>query len=766
MKRNVLSAMASLLFLLAFYSSALAQNCNYVVVGQVTNANTGAIVSGQVVTLVVDNSLSLTAVTTPNGAYNFSFSYPCNQVFQAVVSLTACGQVYSYTLTITPNTPTTQQNFSICGSPAPCPNYSLTTWLVGSTGIGFTNNNQTATSYSWSMGDGTTYSFPQGNHVYQAPGTYTVCHQAVYSNTCTFDTCFAVTVPAPVSCSVNAVVSPSAAGSQTVQFSYTDSVNPASPPVSVFWDMGNGFQTNNYPNGGTYTYPNPGTYTACVTVAYANGCTATDCGTVTVGQNAGCAYILSGTVVNAQSNAPVVNQVVTVTTSFGSYSAQTNPNGYYIITFMGPCNTAFNASVSVAACGVTNTYLLAVTPNNNTYSMTLTVCGGGNPNPTDSCYVTPQVFTGAGNTIQFTWTGGSALGASVQSVFWDMGNGFVTNNYPNGGSYTFPAPGTYNVCVTVTWSSGCTSTSCTTVTVGQNATQNICGCVTYTLNNPQPINAGCGMAYLVQFNNANTAMIVDSTVITPNGYCFNSVPAGGMYSVFAVPCASLMTSAGVLPTYLGNSIFWQNAIPATANNYQANCISLVNVQNVQGPGLISGTILWGDDKAPGDPVVGVKVYILDMMANPIAMDVTDSEGFYSFAGLPYGTYRIYPEVTGYATYPILVTLSEDEPAFTYANFSLSFEVFTGIEESVVSELTLFPNPASDVVNLSLNSQIAGKAQVMIADMTGKFVAIENINLQSGMLTLTVPVQGLASGFYQVLLVKGNQPLWRTKMIKQ
>jgi plastocyanin len=767
MKKRLLNPVLILCLFIGSALTSFSQLCTYYVVGQVTQAGSGAPVTGQAVNLLLSNGVSYTAITNPNGAYNFSFSYPCQQAFSVVVSLQACGLTYSYTVNFASNTQTVQQNFSICGTPPPpqCPSYGINTWLVGTSGIGFSNTNQTATSYLWTMGDGTSYSWPQGSHTYQSPGTYTVCHQAVYSNTCVFDTCFVVTIPGNT-CQLTAVVNATSSSPQTIQYSFTDSVNPSSQPVSVMWDMGDGYQTNNYPSGGSYTYQNPGTYNVCVTVAYANGCTATDCQSVTVGQNAGCSYILNGLLINGQTNTPVGNQTVTLTTPNGSFSAQSSPNGAFVITFLGPCNAAFTANVTVSACGAVNTYPLQVTPNNNTYSMTLQICGS--TNPPDTCSVSPQIFGGSGNSVQFSWTGNSNQGAAVQSVTWDMGNGYVTTNYPNGGSYTYPTAGTYTACVTVTWTSGCSATGCTTITVGSTTTQNICGCVQFAGPNPaQPSNAGCGMAYLVQLSNANSATVVDSTVITPNGYCFNNVPAGSAFSVLAVPCASLMVSEGVLPTYLGNSIFWQNAIPATVNNYQANCISLVDNQNMQGPGVIGGTIIWGDDKAPGDPVPGVRVFILDVNNVPITMDITDAQGVYGFANLPYGTYLIYPEVTGYQTNAVWVTLSAEQPQFTYANFSLAFDVFTQVEEFGSSVINIYPNPGKgDVLFVQADFSEGGVVSVVMQDLAGRVLLSEKRSVEAGNQTIMISSDYLPSGFYTLSLLRDGRIIRIAKWIKQ
>jgi len=780
MKRITITVLGSLLMFLLTAVSAKAQLCSYVLTGQVLNANTNAPVTGQTVSVLLDSTIwgpnnVITATTTPNGSYHFTIPVSCNTPANFVVSLSACGQYYSAPVNATPNAQTYSNTFNICAT-------------------------------------------------------------------------------TPIFCLVQAQVD-SISGNQ-VSFNQVGTSNAGASIQSVVWDMGDGYVTNNYPNGGTHTYANAGTYVACVTVIWSNGCQSTDCDTVTVGNQQPCPYIISGVVTNAQTNLPASSQVIQVTTPNGTYSTQTNPNGYYIVTVLGPCGTAFNASLITSACGQTYSYSIPLVPNGGQITQNITICQNGST--PDSCYVMPQVIQSSSNTVNFSFGGGANNGGTVQSVVWDLGDGYITNNYPNGGTHTYAQSGTYTACVTVTYTTGCVATACQTVVIqpaqpcsytvtgvvtnGQTNTPasnqavvitaagasftaltnpngfysvtitgpcnasfpgvisttgcgtvysdslyfnpntptqtvnfticaspaaSVCGCVTYEGNTPgQVLNAGCGEAYLIQLDPLNnTATVIDTTVITPNGYCFGNVNSSFTYTVLAVPCAALMVSNGVLPTYLGNELFWQNANNAVFNNYSANCINLLNGQSSQGPGQISGTIIWSEDKAIGDPVVGVTVFLLDMNADPIAAVTTDSEGFYSFADLPYGTYRIYPEVPGLLTYPILVTISPETETYDYANFNLGFGIFMGIQDEQFSVDGLYPNPTVESITLSINSAEAGNGNISITDISGKTVMQVPALISSGQQQLTLNVNQLNAGIYTLTLRVNGKQLY-SKFIKQ
>lgn len=373
---------------------------------------------------------------------------------------------------------------------------------------------------------------------------------------------------------------------------------------------------------------------------------------------------------------------------------------------------------------------------------------------TDSCYVQGLVTPYGNNGIEFGWLGANSLGLVPSSVVWDFGDGNSSNNYPNGGLYTYAAPGTYNACVTVTWATGCVSTACQTVTVSP-APFTVCGWVGYTVGTDTlTYDLNCGVAYLIAIDSTGQHTVVDSVSVTPNGYCFYG-QAPGNYTVLIVPCDSTL-----LPTYLGNVLFWQDA--AVYSGYGG--IVLVSGQNVQGPGLIGGTVVWGD-KAVGDPIEGIRVLLLDVDANPIKFATTDVEGYYSFGNLPYGTYRVYPEFPGYTTYPGLVILSAENPVVTSANFSLNTDIFMGIEEAPAAIQGLFPNPVADKTTLTMVSKESGNGSIQIVDLAGKTVASFPVSLTQGQQNLSIDATSLKAGMYTVTLIVRGQSM-HTKLIKQ
>lgn len=86
------------------------------------------------------------------------------------------------------------------------------------------------------------------------------------------------------------------------------------------------------------------------------------------------------------------------------------------------------------------------------------------------------------------------------------------------------------------------------------------------------------------------------------------------------------------------------------------------------------------------------------------------------------------------------------------------EVVTGIAEQAFGGVELFPNPASDVLNLRLG-KLNGRTEYTLADATGRVVRGEVLTLEQGV----IPVSGLATGSY-VLTLRSAESVWSTRVL--
>lgn len=83
-------------------------------------------------------------------------------------------------------------------------------------------------------------------------------------------------------------------------------------------------------------------------------------------------------------------------------------------------------------------------------------------------------------------------------------------------------------------------------------------------------------------------------------------------------------------------------------------------------------------------------------------------------------------------------------------------------DKTLMTIRAFPNPVSDVLQVQLPSQQAGKVQLSIVDPLGKTVYTKWTEANT---TLSIPVTALPKGFYNIVAVAGNQQQ-TTSFIKQ
>lgn len=81
----------------------------------------------------------------------------------------------------------------------------------------------------------------------------------------------------------------------------------------------------------------------------------------------------------------------------------------------------------------------------------------------------------------------------------------------------------------------------------------------------------------------------------------------------------------------------------------------------------------------------------------------------------------------------------------------------------VNAISLFPNPAKDILNINLGQKIAKKVSVHIMDALGKLYVERNFEkLEDNV--LQIPIQELNNGLYHISIKMDNQPILTKKLI--
>ena len=76
---------------------------------------------------------------------------------------------------------------------------------------------------------------------------------------------------------------------------------------------------------------------------------------------------------------------------------------------------------------------------------------------------------------------------------------------------------------------------------------------------------------------------------------------------------------------------------------------------------------------------------------------------------------------------------------------------------------MYPNPASESVNVTFSSEESANAVVSVMNLMGQMVYTDNVNIHEGYNMVTIPVNQFTSGVYMVN-IKTNKGMSTQKLI--
>jgi PKD repeat protein len=413
-------------------------------------------------------------------------------------------------------------------------------------------------------------------------------------------------------------------------------------------------------------------------------------------------------------------QTINVTTS-GTYSCTvTKSNGCVatsnaITVTVNPLPTAptINASGSTTFCNggsvdLTSSQATGIMWSNNATSQMITVNASGTYDVTytdgNGCSATsaPTTVTVNANpsapTISASGptsfcTGDSVVLSSSQA----SGNVWAPNSETTQ-SITVMNSGSYSV--TYTDGNGCSATSATTTVSSSSA--------------PAPTVQVSGSTSLCPGETVTlTASTADSYLWSPGGETTQSitVSAAGTYFVTVTnndPCNGVGASSSTTVTVL--------AAPVAGFTWSVPVINQYGFTNTS-----TGATIYAWDFGDGDQ---------SSNANPTHI--------YSASG----TYTVTLIATGANGCTDTMT--------TVINFVSGVE-----EQTVLAGMTLYPNPANELVNIAINLNTAADVTVIAYDVTGQILVNENQDLASGNTMLTYNTADWSNGIYFFQVTTGD-----------
>jgi hypothetical protein len=371
--------------------------------------------------------------------------------------------------------------------------------------------------------------------------------------------------------------------------------------------------------------------------------------------------------------------------------------------------------------------------------------------------ITGTTTVGVGLTTPlYTTVGGGTWSSAAPSVATVSSVGVVTGVSVGTTVITYTVP-------------GCSGTAFTTTTITVTAANCISGDVLFT----GASYTGNVKVWLIKYN-PTTLMLsaVDSQIVTSTLSSAHYVFCGMSTDSFRVKAAAIDTmisgpATGYLPTYHTASAFWNTAtvINHTSGTHDmGKNITMGFGAVTAGPGFIAGDVTMGANKGTADavPAVNMLMYCINNTTGAIIQKTyTNASGHYSFSNLPVGqSYKIYPELINYATTPYPpIALTSSASSMTAAHFeqhTLSHTITPIVaavnDNTLTSEyVSVYPNPASGVLNVQWSINKAATGNINITDMAGRSLMVVDVDMNAGTGNKAVSLAGIAPGIYAVCI---------------
>lgn len=282
-----------------------------------------------------------------------------------------------------------------------------------------------------------------------------------------------------------------------------------------------------------------------------------------------------------------------------------------------------------------------------------------------------------------------------------------------------------------------------------------------------------GYAYLFKYEGNEMLVPVDTAKIDTLGYYYFYQLAPGEYTTKAFLHPNSTHFEHYAPTYLGNTLIWNDSEPVQLNdedNWECDIRLLQPETMMLGDGLIQGTISFGGVENPGNPPAeNVEILLLNNDEECASYLYSNAGGEYTFSELPYGNYIVYAEVPGKETIPAYITIDANNPTLNNLDLiilsgQIVFSVKEIASEFVESINNIYPNPAREKAYLEVNMTRPSSIQVDILNYAGQKVYSLSDYLTQGKHIMILETHSLARGMYTVLLTTQDNVRIAEKLI--
>ena len=145
---------------------------------------------------------------------------------------------------------------------------------------------------------------------------------------------------------------------------------------------------------------------------------------------------------------------------------------------------------------------------------------------------------------------------------------------------------------------------------------------------------------------------------------------------------------------------------------------------------------------------------------------TNSLGEFSFENLSYGTYVLYPQVTGLTTHPINIQISESQSQYIGIEITIKDgQIASYINESLINgnSFILFPNPSANLLNIRFETYEIAKLNTRIFNLSGQLVYEYSSSTNIGMNSQEINTSDWKNGYYFCDILVDGQSAIRQKI---
>ncbi len=356
----------------------------------------------------------------------------------------------------------------------------------------------------------------------------------------------------------------------------------------------------------------------------------------------------------------------------------------------------------------------------------------------------------------------------ITSYFWDFGDGYTSQlANPN---HVFLNEGTYLTCLTVVFENNCIATYCDSIVVDNpliHPDQNY-GLSGYVYAG----NAFLPNGIVVLFKKINNQFkAISFTKITDGFYSFSNL-SPSQYWLYAIPYFNINTLfyPNYFPTYYGNTLLWQDAIPITVTSFHAG----KNIQLLQsfdlyiGADTVTGTMIiadsttfeynvylnnWFDSTLPPQEHLNLapnQVILLADANNKVQrFALTDHYGRFAFTNIPKQIVKLKPEKCGVVSQTLSLNVTQfNDVIFILNPTNISINVNENSSSSIV-HLNLYPNPANTFVFVKVQtSSPSSDISIELINMQGQIIYQQKFTHHENE-TYLLPLTDLPNGPYLI-----------------